>query len=435
MSNLLYLRPQYDADILDDPTSEDTRFDWVVLDATGNTVLSGHDHLRATVLSELENEGVQEPQLIGVIPAFDVASCTARIPGKQSRFIRQALPFAVEEQLAQDVESIHLALGSRHGEIWQVAAIDQERMGGWLALFEAWELPINAVVADAALVPTPQCRWAVVMDGSLALVAGSHGEWFDVPAAGLGVFLEALIEEQGGDAQPPAVDLHVPEEDATERQVELAALEQNPDFDLHQHPLDIPILQFLARSHHRHPSRSIDLCQGPFAQRNQEASPLRRWRAVAAVAMIGVVLQLAMMIGDGIYHQQRAEAFEGEAMALFRDIFPDDTRATPGNLRRVMESRLRAAEQGGSDAEFLTMLRYAGQEYRKLDDASQIRFDSISFNRNRGELIMELRGDSFSRLDSMRRGLNESGLRARIGSVVNEPDHTRGRITVTGGDS
>ncbi|TVP61584.1 MAG: type II secretion system protein GspL [Halomonadaceae bacterium] len=307
-------------------------------------------------------------------------------------------------------------------------------MAAYLALFRSWDYTLDGVFADAMVLPLEDARWSALVANERVLISGSDGEWFDVPAEGLSVFIDSLVSNSDPDA-PPVVKLYLSAEEAELRQVELAALAQNPDIDLQQIPLDLGELPFLAHSHHRHPKQPLNLCQGDFALRDEGESPLRRWRAVAIIAGLGLVMQLGLMTADGMYHKQRAQAYEAQALALYQDIFPSDTRVHTGNLRANLAGRLRAAESGGGQAEYLALLRHAGYQYNQLESPDHIRFDSINFSRQRGEMVMDLRGDSFSRLDRIRSGLNESGLQARIGSVVNEEDHTRGRITVSGGDS
>ena len=46
-----------------------------------------------------------------VLPVEAVTACAVQLPTQKARWLRQALPFAVEELLAEDVEQFHLALG------------------------------------------------------------------------------------------------------------------------------------------------------------------------------------------------------------------------------------------------------------------------------------------------------------------------------------
>ncbi len=433
MAYTLYLRPTDELRTAEDSEKEPERlYDWVLLDLSGQYAAQGQSQSRDEVEKTLEDIHAGNLQLIGIIPAYDVSHCSARIPGRQKRMIHQALPFAVEEQLAQDIERMHLALGERHGSDWQVAAIDHETLESHFEWLEEWEHPIVGIYADAMLIPVTQCDWSVLIEQGQALVHARDGAWYDVPADGLGVFLESLLAGRQGD-NPPRIHIHASPDTLEARRMELTALEQNPDALVSQHELDQHPLQLMAECHNAGTANPINLCQGSFALQHGKGAAFKRWRPVAIIAGLAFFIQLGFMTAEAFYYESQAERYEEKAMSLYRDIFPDDTRADAGNVRRVLSGRLRAAEQGSDGTEFLTLLRYAGHQYEQTENAEAIQFDSINFSRQRGELIIELRGESFSQLDNMRGGLAEAGLEARIGSVVNEEDYTRGRLTLSQG--
>ncbi len=86
-----------------------------------------------------------------VLPVEAVTACAVRLPTLKARWLRQALPFAVEELLAEDVEQLHLALGEpladgRH----RVFAVRRSWLAGWLALCP---VPPQRIVMDADLLP------------------------------------------------------------------------------------------------------------------------------------------------------------------------------------------------------------------------------------------------------------------------------------------
>ena len=66
-----------------------------------------------------------------VLPVEAVTSCAVNLPTRKARWLRQALPFAVEELLAEEVELMHLALGEQLADgrhrVFACAA------AGWLA--------------------------------------------------------------------------------------------------------------------------------------------------------------------------------------------------------------------------------------------------------------------------------------------------------------
>lgn len=415
-------------------TADAERFDWVLLDASGGNAGEGQGDTRDTLEAQLQSIGVEAAEVIGIIPAFDVTPCSARIPGRQKRMIRQALPFAVEEQLAQDIDSVHLALGSQKHNEWQVAAIDRERMDVYTAWFDTFGYPVQAIHADAMLLPAGQHQWIVLVEENQALIRQRDGGWYEVPVEGLGVFMDSLIEAYGGET-PPGVRLLATPQAAEVHRMALASLEQHPDALIHVETLEQPPLGLMVASLAEGDAEAINLCQGEHGAHASGHSPLWRWRAVAVVAVIGIVAQLGFMAAEGVYYRNQAARFDEQAVSTYRDYFPDDSRTHAGNLRRVVQGKMRAAQEGGGGGDFLAMLRATGQQYEGLDEPQSLRFDAIQFSRSRGELRAELRGQSFAQLDTMRNGLSSSGFNARIGSVVNNEDGTEARLTVRQGGS
>src|SRR5690554_4613825 len=153
MSYRLYVRPlpPFTSPAAD---PEARLFNWVLYDAGGDVQAQGSSDLRSTIEQTLSQNGLEDVRLTGLIPGDEALFCTADIPAKQSRFINQALPYAVEEQIAQDIETVHLALGRRTDDGYQVAAIDNERMAQWVSLFRGWEyVKLEGIFPDAALLP------------------------------------------------------------------------------------------------------------------------------------------------------------------------------------------------------------------------------------------------------------------------------------------
>lgn len=407
-------------------------YDWLLTDVTGEITAQGDCAEQSEVENRLAELEVSKVRLAGIIPAFDVTHCTARIPGRQKRVIHQALPYAVEEQIAQDIDSVHLALGRQNNNEWQVAAIDRTTLEGHLEYLEGWGLPISGVYADAMLLPVDNQQWTILVESEQALIHAREGAWYAVPVEALSVFVDSLVHSLESET-PPAIHINVTPLANERHRMALAALDQNPDALVTIEEMTIPPIELMARGAQADGPGVINLCQGRFAPADTGPSTLRRWRPVAAVAVIGIVLQLGLMMAEGYYYQQQADRFDQQALSIYRDLFPDDTRTHAGNLKRVLTGKLRAAEDGGSSGQFLTLLRHTGHQYQQLNNADSLHFDSIQFSAQRGELRVELRGESFSQLDTMRTGLSDAGLGAQIGSVVNNDDGTRARLTITQG--
>lgn len=434
MSYRLYVRPIPPfADADQDPGAQ--MFSWVLHDASGDTQARGTGDSRDSIEQTLGQNALDNVLLIGLIPGEEALYCLADIPAKQSRFIHQALPYAVEEQIAQDIDSVHLALGSHTENGYRVAAIDRERMAQWVNLLSGWDyVRLDAIYADASLLPYTAGGWSICLDGDTAMMVSERGEWLSMQSANLGMFVHTLAAPSAEEvvAEIP-VTLYGTEDEFELHQSGIAELNASGRLVLQKEVLELMPLELLAYAHHHHLCEPVNLCQGMFSATSGKTSPLKPWKPLIAVAAVWFVIQVALQAGMGFYYQNQAEKLRNDAMAIYRDAFPTDRRTHAGNVRRVIEGQLRVAGTSGPEVDFITLMKYTGQQYARLPGSQSVNFNSVNYSRSRGELIVDVRADSYDRLSALRNGLASQGLEAQIGSVVNESSGARGRLTVSGG--
>lgn len=434
MSYRLYVRPLTP---FEDASQipEERLFNWVLYDAGGDAQAQGSGDVRNTIEQTLSQNGLDDVLLVGLIPGDEALFCVADIPAKQSRFINQALPYAVEEQIAQDIDSVHLALGLHTHEGYRVAAIDRDRMAQWLELYRGWlHTRLDAIYPDAALLPVTEEGWSICLDGESAMMASFRGEWLSMQSANLGMFAHtlALPPSENVVAEVPVV-IYGTETEFDEQQAVLGELMAPGRLTVRRESLELMPLELLAHAHHHHLCRPINLCQRDFSVKGGKASPWKPWKPLIAVASVWFVVQLALEAGMGFYYQKQAEDMRQQAMSVYRSAFPQDRRTHAGNVKRVIEGQLRLAGSDGPDADFVTLMKYTGQQYSNVAGTGTVTFNSINYSQSRGELVVDVRADSYDRLSALRNGLAGQGLDAKIGSVVNESSGARGRLTVSGG--
>lgn len=431
----LYARPLPEEAPLTSGEEPDQLFDWVLLDASGEQQANGERETRDQIEQTLSRNSLEGVRLIGLIPGDQALFCFADIPAKQARYIRQALPFAVEEQLAQDIDSVHLALGKPDGGGYRVAAVDHRRMAYWRDIFDDWEdVRLEALYPDAALLPVTEYDWTICLTDSEALVANKRGEWLTMRPDNLPVFAQTLaVPSEEEVLAEVSIGIFATDAWFSEHEELMSELTATPRLAVRRQTLEGSIAELLGHAHHHHLSDPINLCQSGYSAASNEASPLKAWRPAIAIAAVWFILLTGGQIAQGMYHQQEATGIQNQAMAIYREAFPQDRRASPANVRRILEGQLRAAGQQGPDAGFIVLMKQAGQQYSRLPGNESILFQSVNYSRSRGELVVDVRADTFEKLSALRTGISEQGLEASIGSVVNDPDGARARLTVSGG--
>ena len=109
-------------------------------------------------------------QLTVLVPAEDVLLLDVARMARSSQQLDQAVPFAIEDQLAAPVEQQHVAWAPANapGRL-RVAVASHERMAAWLTPLRAAGLEADALLPDALALPAtdlPRALW----DGERALL-------------------------------------------------------------------------------------------------------------------------------------------------------------------------------------------------------------------------------------------------------------------------
>ena len=122
--------------------------EWLLLDeASGIIRLRGEGNRQAftQISTSVDISGETYVMLRGE----DILLTSAKVPSKQPRQILQAVPFIVEESLAQDVEDCHFAIGDRNsaGDV-NVAIIDRELLQQRLNLLKELLIQPSIITCD-----------------------------------------------------------------------------------------------------------------------------------------------------------------------------------------------------------------------------------------------------------------------------------------------
>ena len=115
---------------------------WGAFDATGRLVGAlGRGTLQAA------HAALAGRRCTALVNAVDVLAAEAALPAASQARLRQIAPFSLEESLANDVDEMAFAIGSRlPSGATQVAAVAKERMDAWLG-----ELRAAGIVAARAV--------------------------------------------------------------------------------------------------------------------------------------------------------------------------------------------------------------------------------------------------------------------------------------------
>ena len=115
-------------------------------------------------------------RVIVLAPAVDVLLTSVTLPVRGATKILRALPFALEEQIAEDIEALHFAAGRQQadGEI-TAAAVDREQLEGWLALLGEAGLDAQVICSEAEGAPAAPNHLNWLLDTERCIARSGDG--------------------------------------------------------------------------------------------------------------------------------------------------------------------------------------------------------------------------------------------------------------------
>lgn len=205
-----------------------------------------------------------------------------------------ALPFAIEDLIAEPIESVHLALGVELApKRYLVGVVRHDRMTEWVARIEDEGLEHAALVPDALALPAPGAgEWAVELGETRAIVRSADGTGFAVAAPLLRTAWEAA-----GRPRAIAYGMSLP--------ADMAA------------GADALALDALGR---RLLAPPLDLRQGIYAHRRRSLPSFGK--RLAKIVAIGALAHAGIATADTIALRGIANDREAETRALVASVSP-----------------------------------------------------------------------------------------------------------------
>lgn len=305
-----------------------------------------------------------------LLPASWVLLVELDLPIKNSAQLRQALPFALEDKLADDVENHHLVWLRQANQRLAVAAVDKARLTDCLQTLLQAGIEPQAIYPEALCLPYRPEACSVLIEGDSGMLR--YGQWQGggIDLTGLPLLLQAL-RGQGLEWQNLMIW----------GDVDSIALADQQAWQV-QPQASVDPLQLLATQIDQ--VVGMNLLTGEFApQRTDEGLPLKRWLPALAIVLLALVLQLAAQYRANRSLREQSQQLDQQTQALFQQTFPDIKRIV--NVRVQAEQRWQELQkQTQAGGEFMAMLQGVGQQ---LQQTPGLQWRGLSF----GESGLQLR--------------------------------------------
>lgn len=381
-------------------------FRWANFDeATDRADIDWH----SAVESELAAVASQNPHpVIIVVPQQCVYLAQVELPEKAGRQVLSAIEYQVEDQLAQDIESQHFALGDTTENPVSIAVVARTIMDRCMMLAQEHGLRLVQVIPELFL-----CPW---LGKGVAMAAGHDGCLLRYGNyRGLKCHPQAL---------PAMLDLVGQEIEIDEIRHYAGELEPSPELEAHQ--LERQALNTIKPGFVDAPL--IDLQQRDYQLASKWHGLARAWKWIA--------LLLATLLLIGGYNKAVAlQALERELSTiksqqydLLKPYLPPDTDSD-ANLKKLLIDRMKQLQASQQEQGFLQLML----EFTRARAAyPSIEISRIGFQGRR--LSFDIDSKQLTEIEALLGSVKKLGVNARLENLNIKPDQSSGRLVLEGGE-
>ncbi|MFB1016123.1 MAG: general secretion pathway protein L [Alteromonadaceae bacterium] len=401
---------------------------WLIHSASDEEIIASGKLSNASELVQL-SEKAQQRQVIVLVPSCDLVLKSLNVPSKSVRAMHQAVPYMLEEELAQDVEQMFFAYGdvsnqdqeaSTHQNCF-VAAIDRTLMQQWQQWFADANINFKKMLPDALAMPLVNdgCS-AIVLDQQVIL---RQGPWqaMTIDSQAWAVISSQLINT------------------ADDKNKELADTNEGSPFLINAYstlpsganelnikamPEELP-LALLAQQAIIQP---FNLLQGEFQYHEKRSPVVANWLWAAGIAIFALLFNVGLKGGQLLQVNSQLESVEQEIVNSYKATFPNTKNVRVNTIKSQLKRKLTQVGDGNSQTGFLVML---GKIRPAFEAVPELKPESLKFDGKRQEIRLQAIANDYQYFDKFKIEIEKNQLSVKKGAQSNQDDQVSGSFSIS----
>ena len=416
---------------------------WLVFSSTEQEIIASGVLTSAEQLTELTAKAKQ--RLVNVfVPGSDVLLKRISVPTKSQRAMRSAVPYMLEDELAQDVDDLFFAyaeMTTDDGEnTCSVAIVERAQMQMWLTWLANAEIQVKTLQSEVLAMPYIKGQWSAIAlhentntstndsdnssKNSIQQIVLRQGEWqgctLDDEAWKFSV--EHIFSKQ---APLQSVDGEASNTITLNAYSELPNIEScNSQIVAIKKEEELPLALFAQHSQ-RNP---FNLLQGDYKRKDQRSIALTKWLWAAGLAVCALLLSVGYKGAQLWQLTEQQSQVEEQILARYKKVFPATKRVRIGTIKSQLNKKI-AQLGGASDNDgFLAMLSTVQPAFAKVP---ALKPESLKFDGKRQELRLQAIANDYQHFEQFKAELNHANLTVKQGAQKNQGEQVTGSFSIS----
>lgn len=370
-------------------------------------------------------EQSQRCETIVIVPSAKVSYKQVYTPAKQLKQIQLAVPYALEDQLANPIDQLHFAFGKRDkdGQI-DVFWLTHEIMEHWLSWFEQAEVKVDRLVSELGLIKTFDDASEIILKDHFAIISENDGRVWSCQRD----LLPMLWHKQTADLSDDSND----NDESLSANVlrlfhfgELESFWAEQEFIVSQPFTADEYFDAICQEFSR---TTVNLLQQRYVPKRESNLQLKKYTSALWSCAFAFIVFLAYQ-GSQFYVLSAENAvLREQGEQYFSRVFSRRPRGSDllGQTQRLLQK----SNQSGSDGEFLKLLNLTASQIISLDT---IKPTAITYDGRKSELRMDVLAPDYQSLNSFRDELVKTGLAVDMSSASSQGELYSTRLVIRSG--
>ncbi len=344
-------------------------------------------------------------QLDELTPYAEKRSCIALLPGNEclikrveipkgaARQFDSMLPFLLEDEVAQDIEDLHLTVLDKDATHATVCGVEREWLKQAMDTFREANITFRKVLPDTLALPLEEQGISALQIDQHWLLRQSNYQAVSISEAWLAMFLQSDWVALGDEEQSPTIFSYtaLPSDD----------VQQQSGIEWQAKPAEL-VMSLLSQ---QAITSSVNLLTGTFKTKSSFSKYWRVWQKVAIAACLMVAVIVTQQVLKVRQYELQAEAYRTESERIFRSVLPGKQRIpTVSYLKRQMNDE---AKKYGGSGDGDSLLGWLALLPETLGQVKAIEVNSIRYDGNRSEVRLEAKSSDFQHFETARVKLEE----------------------------
>jgi len=396
-------------------TNDTSLAQWMLVDSHNN-------RMGAVVTGDLQEASglATNRKVLAVVNGATILHTEPVLPPlKGGAKLAQVIPYALEDQLATDVDELHFAVGKRSTRSGTpIAVVAHEQIQKWLSTLQAAGLYPTALVSDTSTLPVSEDAITLVIDQGRVLMSRADAPSISLDISPLAEALQLLIPET---TETPVI-IYIPEWEYDAYQADIEALRARAA-NMQVKLLPEGALPLYAAQAFK--ADALNLLQGTYEPKRDYNHDLRPWRIAVLLVIIAFALHL-VVTGARWWQLKRQETkLDQQIAATYTQGIADGPAVNPAQARRSFEARLAALQSSGTTSQLLLTLSALSDAVSK---ASGSQVSDLSYREN--ILNVRMLVPNVEALEQVRKQITSHGLTADIQSANPHDKQIEGRLQI-----